>query len=312
MSEEHDCGDSGCIMVDEHKGMRTNGGCRCALEHRPARQRILALLQDRQRLRALIADADSRLACNNELRARIAELEAERDGYSADALNIQVDLENAQKRIAELEYECSDLRARIAKVKTKWDYALAMQGQMDREAMERGRAEERAAVVAGARECARQCEQQSDRECLTAFADAIEAGEHLTDPPPKETPYETAWPEGVQWSIRAELEREVDGRWIAAVPSLPGVTAYGTTREEAQLHVTAIALSVLAERVDPPPSPWSRERPSEGGWWWCRRPGQPVAALLVAVEPDGVYHDYAGDLWHLPDQAEWCRAEPPK
>lgn len=47
----------------------------------------------------------------------------------------------------------------------------------------------------------------------------------------------------------------MDGRWIAAVPSLPGVTAYGTTREEAQLHVTAITLSVLAERVDPPPSP---------------------------------------------------------
>ena len=47
-----------------------------------------------------------------------------------------------------------------------------------------------------------------------------------------------------------EYEREEDGRWIAEVPKLPGVMAYGTTAEEAMLKAEALALRVLAERLE--------------------------------------------------------------
>jgi predicted RNase H-like HicB family nuclease len=43
-----------------------------------------------------------------------------------------------------------------------------------------------------------------------------------------------------------EFELETDGRWIAEIDQLPGVLAYGTTREEAQAKVEALALRVLA------------------------------------------------------------------
>lgn len=47
-----------------------------------------------------------------------------------------------------------------------------------------------------------------------------------------------------------ETERETDGRWIAEVPALAGVLAYGATREEAIARAQALALRVLAERVE--------------------------------------------------------------
>ena len=47
-----------------------------------------------------------------------------------------------------------------------------------------------------------------------------------------------------------ELERESDGRWIAEVPDLPGVLAYGQTRDEAVARGQALALRVLAERLE--------------------------------------------------------------
>lgn len=47
-----------------------------------------------------------------------------------------------------------------------------------------------------------------------------------------------------------ELDREADGRWIAEVPELPGVLTYGQTREEAVARVQALALRVLAERLE--------------------------------------------------------------
>ena len=47
-----------------------------------------------------------------------------------------------------------------------------------------------------------------------------------------------------------ELEREEDGRWIADVPALPGVMVYGQTREEALALVEALALRVLADRLE--------------------------------------------------------------
>ena len=50
--------------------------------------------------------------------------------------------------------------------------------------------------------------------------------------------------------MNIEIERETDGRWIAEVPDLPGVMTYGTSREEAIAKVEALALRVLADRLD--------------------------------------------------------------
>jgi predicted RNase H-like HicB family nuclease len=50
--------------------------------------------------------------------------------------------------------------------------------------------------------------------------------------------------------ILVEFEREADGRWIAEVLALPGVLAYGATREEALARVEVLALRVLADRLD--------------------------------------------------------------
>lgn len=47
-----------------------------------------------------------------------------------------------------------------------------------------------------------------------------------------------------------EIEREDDGRWIAEVPSLPGVLAYGKTRGDALAAAEALALRVLADRIE--------------------------------------------------------------
>ena len=47
-----------------------------------------------------------------------------------------------------------------------------------------------------------------------------------------------------------EHEREEDGRWLAEVPELPGVLAYGATAQEAMAKAQALALRVLAERLD--------------------------------------------------------------
>ncbi len=47
-----------------------------------------------------------------------------------------------------------------------------------------------------------------------------------------------------------ELEREEDGRWIAEVVALPGVMAYGSTREEALARAEVLGLRVLADRLE--------------------------------------------------------------
>jgi predicted RNase H-like HicB family nuclease len=47
-----------------------------------------------------------------------------------------------------------------------------------------------------------------------------------------------------------ETEQEDDGRWIAEVLELPGALAYGQTAEEAQAKVQALALRVIADRLD--------------------------------------------------------------
>ena len=47
-----------------------------------------------------------------------------------------------------------------------------------------------------------------------------------------------------------EYEQEEDGRWIAEVPGLPGVLAYGRTADEAMATVEVLALRVLAEKLE--------------------------------------------------------------
>jgi predicted RNase H-like HicB family nuclease len=47
-----------------------------------------------------------------------------------------------------------------------------------------------------------------------------------------------------------EFDTEVDGRWIADIPELPGVMVYGATRAEAKAKVEALALRVLADRIE--------------------------------------------------------------
>ena len=47
-----------------------------------------------------------------------------------------------------------------------------------------------------------------------------------------------------------EIEQEEDGRWLTEIPDLPGVMAYGATREDAVARVKALALRVLADRLE--------------------------------------------------------------
>jgi predicted RNase H-like HicB family nuclease len=47
-----------------------------------------------------------------------------------------------------------------------------------------------------------------------------------------------------------EFEQEVDGRWIADIPALPGVMAYGITKADAESKVEALALRVVADRIE--------------------------------------------------------------
>lgn len=51
-------------------------------------------------------------------------------------------------------------------------------------------------------------------------------------------------------TLSVAFERETDGRWIADIPDLPGVMAYGDTRDEASALVKALALRVIADRLE--------------------------------------------------------------
>lgn len=51
-------------------------------------------------------------------------------------------------------------------------------------------------------------------------------------------------------SFTVEFDREADGRWIAEIPKLPGVMAYGSTKQLAQRRVYAIALRTLADNIE--------------------------------------------------------------
>ena len=51
-------------------------------------------------------------------------------------------------------------------------------------------------------------------------------------------------------TFKLEIEREDDGRWLAEVVELPGVLAYGETEQAALSRVQALALRVIAERLE--------------------------------------------------------------
>jgi predicted RNase H-like HicB family nuclease len=51
-------------------------------------------------------------------------------------------------------------------------------------------------------------------------------------------------------SFHIEFEQEADGRWIAEIGELPGAMCYGETRKEAETKVTALALRLVADRIE--------------------------------------------------------------
>jgi predicted RNase H-like HicB family nuclease len=51
-------------------------------------------------------------------------------------------------------------------------------------------------------------------------------------------------------SLSIATELETDGRWIAEIPELPGVMVYGQNQREAVLKAQALALRVIAERLE--------------------------------------------------------------
>lgn len=50
--------------------------------------------------------------------------------------------------------------------------------------------------------------------------------------------------------LKIDFEQEEDGRWIAEIPALAGVMAYGESRDEARSRVEALALWALADRLE--------------------------------------------------------------
>jgi predicted RNase H-like HicB family nuclease len=55
---------------------------------------------------------------------------------------------------------------------------------------------------------------------------------------------------GGRMQLTIEIDREEDGRWLAEVPALAGVMTYGASREEVIARVQALALRVVAERLE--------------------------------------------------------------
>jgi predicted RNase H-like HicB family nuclease len=57
------------------------------------------------------------------------------------------------------------------------------------------------------------------------------------------------------FGLKVEFSREKDGRWIADVPALPGVTVYGRTRKKALASAESLALRVIVDRMANAPRP---------------------------------------------------------
>ena len=51
-------------------------------------------------------------------------------------------------------------------------------------------------------------------------------------------------------NLTIEFEQEVDGRWLAEVPEIPGAMAYGETAMEAMARAESLALRILADRLE--------------------------------------------------------------
>jgi hypothetical protein len=47
-----------------------------------------------------------------------------------------------------------------------------------------------------------------------------------------------------------DVEQDKDGRWVAAIPDVPGVVGYGLTRQEAVVGLTVSGLHILADRIE--------------------------------------------------------------
>jgi predicted RNase H-like HicB family nuclease len=73
--------------------------------------------------------------------------------------------------------------------------------------------------------------------------DRLQSDESFFLPQYKDTRYPNV-------KLEIETEQETDGRWLAEVPALPGAMVYGQTREEAITRVEAIALRVIADRLE--------------------------------------------------------------
>ena len=50
--------------------------------------------------------------------------------------------------------------------------------------------------------------------------------------------------------FKIEMDQEADGRWIAEIPEIPGVLAYGSTMEDARNKIQALALRVVADKIE--------------------------------------------------------------
>jgi predicted RNase H-like HicB family nuclease len=56
-------------------------------------------------------------------------------------------------------------------------------------------------------------------------------------------------PQADVFNLKVEFYREDDGRWIADIPALPGVTVYGRTRKQALAAAQELALQVIIDRM---------------------------------------------------------------
>ena len=52
------------------------------------------------------------------------------------------------------------------------------------------------------------------------------------------------------FTLKLKFYREKDGRWLADIPALPGVTAYGRTKKQAMAAAEALALRLIADRLE--------------------------------------------------------------
>ena len=51
-------------------------------------------------------------------------------------------------------------------------------------------------------------------------------------------------------NLQVGIEQEEDNRWLAEIAALPGVLAYGQSAQEAIARAKALALRVLADRLE--------------------------------------------------------------